>query len=490
MTVGLDAVAAPPRFGARLPHISEARFGTALFWLALAVGAAWRVWFASVDDSIYWPDEIYQSLEPAHGIVHGYGFRPWEYKEGARSWFFPGVLAGFLWTFDRLGLERPAEYMPAFKLLFSMVGLLTAWGCWSLARSLGAGRSAAAAAAAVFALAAPLIYFSPRALGETASAAPVVWAFALALRPGADRRALVWAAVLLTAAVLIRLQNGLFCLGLLAVLAEQRRWKDLRFTFAALCVGAVYFGALDWISWGRPFHSALVYLKFNLIDGKASQFGTAPWSYYVEVFSTAMPVLSALGAALFIAGLRRAPALSWTALAALILLWLIPHKEFRFVVPVLPLFCAVAALGVDRLGQAMARWGGPSLVAAGVVAAGLASAWATPQLTFRQLGQITEFRPADARALDYDGAANRLLMAAHDRPDLCGLIMPGRQMVWSGGYTHLHRRTPLMGEPEGGQPFNYAITQRDPARLRPGLEGRTVAVDGDLALVRLSDSNC
>ena len=475
----------------RLPlRLSEARLGAVLLVLALAAGAAWRLWFASVDDSIYWPDEIFQSLEPAHGLAFGYGFRPWEYIEGARSWFFPGALAVLFRLFDLVGLDAPAQYLPAFELLFCGVGVLTAWGCHRLARSLGASAPAAAAGAAIFALAAPMIYFAPRALGETASAAPIVFAFALALRQGAGRRALAWSASLLGIAVLLRLQNGIFCLGLLGILAGQRRWSDFRYVFVVLTLWAAYMGALDWFNWGRPFHSALVYLKFNLIDGKASMFGTAPWHYYAETFSTSMPALSAVLAVFFIAGYRRAPGLSWTALIALVSLWAIPHKEFRFVVPALPLFCAVAALGIDRAGALIGRRGAAPALATAVTALALVSASDVPRLTFGDLGQITGNRTAETRALDHDGAANRLLVAAGEQPDLCGIFVASDELVWLGGYVHLHRDVPLFALYEPMKPFNYAISQRDPKRRRPGLDGRVVATDGSLALIRLARPRC
>jgi hypothetical protein len=471
-------------------RLSEAGRGFLLLALALFAGAAWRLWFSWADDSIYWPDEIFQSLEPAHRLAFGYGILPWEYVEGARSWFFPGALAGVFRVFDLAGLDTPVEYLPAFELLFCAIGLLTVWGCWRLARALGASQPAAAAGAAIFALSAPLIYFAPRALGETVSAAPIVFAFALALRPGAGRTALGWAAALLGLAVLLRLQNGLFCLGLLGILAGQRRWADLRYLFAGLTLAAVFFGALDWLTWGRPFHSALVYLKFNLIDGKASMFGTAPWHYYAETFSTSMPAMSALLAGFCIAGCRRAPGLSLTALLALLLLCFIPHKEFRFVVPALPLLCAVAALGVDRVGAGVQRWGGSTALAGVVLAAGLASAASAPALTFGELGQITEDRPPHTPALDHGGAFGRLLQAAHGLPDLCGVALDDVNMAWVGGYVHLHRDVPLLAKPDPTKPANYAVAARHPARRGPGLEGQVVVVDGDLALIRLRHGRC
>src|SRR4051812_12748598 len=66
---------------------SAARVG---LWVALGAGAALRIWLAWHDDGIYWPDEIYQSLEPAHRLVFGYGIVAWEFVEGARNWALPG----------------------------------------------------------------------------------------------------------------------------------------------------------------------------------------------------------------------------------------------------------------------------------------------------------------------------------------------------------------------------------------------------------------
>ena len=57
---------------------------------ALAAGAALRLAFAFSDDGIYWPDEIYKTLEPAHRVAFGYGLIPWEFVKGASSWLLPG----------------------------------------------------------------------------------------------------------------------------------------------------------------------------------------------------------------------------------------------------------------------------------------------------------------------------------------------------------------------------------------------------------------
>ena len=61
--------------------------------LVLPLAVCVRLWVAWTDQGIIWPDEIYQSLEPAHHLAFGYGFTAWEFVDGARSWVFPGLLA-------------------------------------------------------------------------------------------------------------------------------------------------------------------------------------------------------------------------------------------------------------------------------------------------------------------------------------------------------------------------------------------------------------
>ncbi|HEX8822710.1 MAG TPA: hypothetical protein VF794_22475, partial [Archangium sp.] len=72
-----------------VPPPAERLLARAVLVLALGVGAALRVWTALTDDGIYWPDEVFQSLEPAHRLVFGYGLKAWEFIEGARNWALP-----------------------------------------------------------------------------------------------------------------------------------------------------------------------------------------------------------------------------------------------------------------------------------------------------------------------------------------------------------------------------------------------------------------
>ncbi|HEX4622078.1 MAG TPA: hypothetical protein VH208_10975, partial [Myxococcaceae bacterium] len=252
------------------------RLTLGVLWGALGLGAALRLWLCFHDDGLFWPDEIYQSLEPAHRLVFGYGLVAWEFIEGARNWALPALVAALLQTARAFGLNEPSGYLHFVRIAFALLGTATAYGTFRLARAAGAEPAHAAAGAALCALAGPLIYFAPKAMSETASALPVVLGLAWALPPSATRRDRILGASLLGVAVLLRLQCAVFCVGLLGILAARRQWRPLAETAGVLAGWALAFGLLDALTWGGWFHSAIVYLRFNFIEGKAAQWGTAP----------------------------------------------------------------------------------------------------------------------------------------------------------------------------------------------------------------------
>lgn len=456
--------------------------------LTLLLGLAARAWGA-FDDGIYWPDEIYQSLEVAHDQVYGYGLIPWEFVQGARNWSLPALVTVLMKAAALSGLDTPPGYVRAVKLTFALLGVLTALGVFRLATALRAPPWAAVASAALYSLAAPIIYFAPRAMSENASAAPLVWGLALlfeAARP--TRRRLLWAGSLLGLAVLFRLQVAAVVLGVVALLALRRQWSSLGPLLLALSAWALLYGGLDAFTWHRLpaahfggwFHSVFVYLQFNLVEGRGAHWGSAAWTYYFQYLFTSMPAVTlTLALALAVLLKRR----DW-ALPVFIALFLLahlatPHKEYRFLVPVLPL--AFAAVGVAMAGLPP---GLVSRLSALTAALGLWSTMHLASLTMGELGAYLD-RP-QARAWGDYAHVNRLLMIAGRQPDLCGLRIDVADLAWTGGSTYLHRKVPLYRghvPPQLGY-FNYVVA-------RKGLTGLpAVAEDQDVALYRLPQDTC
>ncbi|MBJ6760043.1 hypothetical protein JGU66_04655 [Myxococcaceae bacterium JPH2] len=467
--------------------LREQRVGVWLLTGVLTVGALLRLYWATHDDGMYWPDEVYQSLEPAHRLVYGYGLVAWEFVEGARNWALPGLVAGVMGLARLLGITDPAGYLPVTKSVFALMGVACAWGSWRLARASGASPLAASGGAALLALSAVPLYFSPRAMSENASALPAVVGLALALAPGASRRALVTGASLLGLAVLLRLQNGVFCVGLLGVLAARREWRRAGEALGVLVLWAFLFGLLDRLTWGRWFHSAIVYLDFNLVQGRAADWGTAPFGYYGRVLLRSMPEVAALTGGLVLLALPRAPGLSFIAGAFFVLHALQPHKELRFLVPLFPLLAALAGVGLDSLFH-LARGPLARVATVGVVVVlALVSGARAGSLTFGRVGQYENSR-SRASAWDDMGPVTRLMEVAGRREDVCGLKVEAVHLAWTGGYSAFHRRVPLyphFGPGRESGLFSHVITV--PGAVRPD---DVVARDGPLVLARVTEGGC
>src|ERR1700694_4006695 len=172
--------------------------------IAVAAGGGLRAAGAVLNRGIYWPDEIYQTLEPAHWLVFGYGLHPWEYIQGARGWVLPGAIAGIFKASQLVGLGQADAYLAIVRTVFALVGVLTVLATYQLARRLGASTLAAAIGTAVCALWAPMVYFAARAMAEMASALPVIVGLSLALPEDATRRSRIFGTDLLGGAVLLR----------------------------------------------------------------------------------------------------------------------------------------------------------------------------------------------------------------------------------------------------------------------------------------------
>ncbi|HEX4803713.1 MAG TPA: hypothetical protein VFV14_09385 [Myxococcaceae bacterium] len=450
---------------------------------SLGVGIALRLWLAFSDDGVHWPDEIYQTLEPAHRAAFGYGLLAWEFLEGARSWALPGLIAGLLKLTQVVGLDSPRAYLTVVRILFCAVGVATSVVVYRFARSSGASRLAASCGSACFSLMSIAIYFAPRAMSETSAALAAALGLFLSLPSNASRAQLWLGASFLGLAVLFRLQCAVFCIGLLIVLLARGDRRPFAEALLVLGLWAFLFGLIDRLTWGQWFHSAIVYLRFNVFQGGSVRFGRSPPGYFTLALLHTVGPLWPVIAGLSILAVRRTRALFGIALLFFIPHWVSPHKELRFLAPLIPLWCVLAAVGLQVLMDAKARWirvGGPALV----LTAAAYSAATFRQLTYAKFG-LSQIHVVSA--LDAGGPENRLLIAAHDAADLCGLKVMSQELDYLGGFSYLHRPVPLYGPagpPEESRHFNYVIAARGT------VAGSVLAEDSGLVLALIFEGRC
>jgi len=452
-------------------------------WFAVASGvvlllaALPRLWAAWFDHGVFWPDEIYQSLEQAHRLVFGYGVVPWEFVRGARSWVFPGTIAGLLKLGSLLGLSSGQSLVLLVKTSMALVSLAGVYLAMRLARAL-AGNVAALITALFAGFFAASILLGSRCLAETVSGPVVMGMVLIAARPG--RNAQLLAGAVAGLAIYLRYQNGLISVGLLAILVTDRRFRDAIYYACACGVVGVLGGLLDWITWGQPFHAFKMYLWFNLYKS-ADKFGAYPFGYYAEVaWNISGPALIVVGVG-FILGARLAPKLVALVAGYVLIHSFVPHKELRFLMPVVPLALALSGAG---LADAARRLRGGNTIA--VLLAVGSAAWmgfAATQLTWEKLGF-----PSDrgARSPWHSGEGiNRLLWELGGREDVCGVIVSGESFGWIGGYSYFHRDVDMFpgegaGEAERAS-ANYWIAPASDVAPAPY---RVVTTEREFALLR------
>ena len=183
--------------------------GRRVVWLIVIGAALLRGWLAVGDHGIYWPDEIYQSLEQAHRVAFGDGMLPWEFREGARSWLLPGAIAGLWRLAAALGVESSLTLVVLARLCMVLASSASIWLAARIAEHI-AGVRAACVAALVLAVSPLSVVLGYRALSETASAPLVALSALYVLRRSPRGAALAGGAIAL--ASLLRYQNGLFAL--------------------------------------------------------------------------------------------------------------------------------------------------------------------------------------------------------------------------------------------------------------------------------------
>src|SRR5205814_8394273 len=108
--------------------------------------------------------------------------------------------------------------------------------------------------------------------------------------------------------------------------------------------------ALDWAPWGRPLHSLLAYVDFNVLSGQAAAtFGASPPGFYAWPLFALTPLWVWPG--LWLASRRERFRVSGPAAAAILYLLAVaatPHKESRFLYPAQQLLAMAAAPAVVR----------------------------------------------------------------------------------------------------------------------------------------------
>lgn len=305
------------------------------------------------------PDETFQYLEQAHRLLYGSGFVPWEYVVGARSWFFPGILAGVMWLFGPPWFAPDVAVLAADGFMAMLwVPVVVAAYRWG---GIAAGRAGAVTAGAAVAFWFETLFFSIHPLIDTFATDLFVLGIALLYPNILSHRCRFWGGLVLGIVVVIRVQLVLPVFLCVAIehglrLAPQRRagwWVML----AGIVSGAIALGGLDALTWGMPYQSIIQILWYDIAQKMTTVFGVEPWYYYIGLESYYTYAIAGPLVILSFYGARRLPLLGLIAIVIGVSFSCIDHKEERYILPLLPFFLVLAAIG-----SVMAVQGGLSFI--------------------------------------------------------------------------------------------------------------------------------
>ncbi|MFB6264721.1 MAG: hypothetical protein ABEL76_14020 [Bradymonadaceae bacterium] len=419
-----------------------------LIGLLLVLGLAGRVAVGIGLPSLYWSDQIYQTLEPAHTWAFGYGKLSWEYQQGARNWLFPGLLALVMKSTAWLG-PGSWGYLVGVKVFLSAASLIPAIVAfrWSEREHSGPDAWLALFIPLVWL---ELVYFAPKAFYECFTAHLLVGAlFVIRFADQSWWRVFAGGTLLGICCISrIQLVPAAVAVATAVPMFSDRPHRQFSALITGIGLGVGVGGLVDWITWGAPFQSVVVNYHANVIEGKAAETGVAPWYAYFKWLWQVSPGGSLLLGGALLAGLVRYPALAWPAAALLVAHSGVRHKEYRFIYPIVAIGAVLVGLWASNLLARLRRTlddpvpvaATSALIAAGILGLNICAGIGFDLMTRGGETDVTNWTQFRGRL-----RAGRSLST---RRDICGFSVVGESWVASPGYSYLHQDVPWIKLPD------------------------------------------
>jgi phosphatidylinositol glycan class B len=441
------------------------------------------------------PDEFFQYLEPAWGRLTGVGIETWEWRSGVRSWVLPGYHGAWMAILMKLGVHEGSVIGKILQAHWALLSMSLVWAGWrggvllarrsawgqDPAQDLGQASSDKAAPAgwqgglvgALWCAAFPLqVRFSIHTLSEEASILCMVCALVLTAElvhapRRKDRWRAVWMGLLLGLGFCLRIQHAPVPLLVLVWLLFARRFSLAAVAYAASLLPILMFGVVDRLTWGGWFASYISYVKFNLIEGGASMFGTSPWKWYWTQFSGRLPIGLPILGLLCLLGIRRAWPFVLSALGLAVLLSTQAHKEERFLMLFWPLALIAAAAGA---GTWLARRPAEVRIEGALLRPRRWRTWVVRIAILAAIPVVLADGARHCRGNDFTGlwpSRYEAQVWAGRQADMRGLFVDlslytGGYMWFSRSFPQLHFEAKLLGNPL----FSHVLVPRDSGERR------------------------
>jgi len=300
----------------------------------------WRLISVFIVQTAHVPDEYWQSLEVAHHLAFDYGYLTWEWRKMIRSYSYPflisilyRILAAFSLDFTVLLMTLPRVFQAIlvgysdyrfYKWIgckWALLVLCTNW-YWYYCATRTLINSVETACS--------IIAFSmfPWMENSVFKSIKYMWivSFLCMARPTAT---IIWFPLCLS--------------HILSVTTKDK--KQFLIRYAMICLSCFLISILiDSYCYGKFVITPLKFFLVNVLEGVASTYGTKNLLWYVII---GLPVILGLYSIPFMMSVWRIfhhsniyhqeIAMFKIIVIVLIIYSIIPHKEFRFILPLLPL---------------------------------------------------------------------------------------------------------------------------------------------------------
>ncbi|XP_062561074.1 GPI mannosyltransferase 3 [Armigeres subalbatus] len=314
-----------------------------LFFAALRVASVFivRTWYV--------PDEYWQSLEVAHRLAFGYGHLTWEWTYGIRSYVYPSMIAGLYKLLELVKFDCVELLVLLPRLLQALLSAYSDYRFYVWSKK---------SKWSIFMIATSWFWFytASRTLSNTLEASLMVIALSFFPWTGSECTVFLWPVAI---SVFVRPTSAIAWVPLCLYHMKKSShpvWELLlkRYLVIGFVVGT-FAVAVDSFIHGSLLLSPYEFLRFNVLKGIGSFYGEHPWYWYVNVglptvlgISTLPFLLAAVETLRHRQVYKERAILLTSVLFTLVVYSMLPHKEFRFLLQILPICLYVSADFLSR----------------------------------------------------------------------------------------------------------------------------------------------
>jgi GPI mannosyltransferase 3 len=384
------------------------------------------------------PDNVYQVLEPAHRIVHGYGLMAWEHFRGIRPPLHI-IISSTIFEAARLGGFRDTSAVIfGNRALMAFISLMTVYYAYKIGSELY-GENAGLFSAYVLIFSTYVSLWSAETSSQIPSSffvLPALLSFYRGFKLD-NKRQYFFSGLLVGVGFMFRFDIAIFLFPMAAFLLFYGWKKYLLQVFVGFLLAILVQGLFDMVYYGGFLHSPINFVIADFFE-ELPTLGSAPATYYLEIFRIHPHFLLLLP--LIFERKKETYLLLLMAFSFFGVYTLISHKELRYVFAFVPLYSILAGRALDRLTKSkVGRY--YALFAVAVV---FSSYMLLMPMALHSCHDISGFYSF----FRYVGAQD----------DSSGV---GYNIPWfmTGGYSHMHKRIPMVQITSGDTLLGPRLTE-------------------------------